>query len=386
MKRLIFVPILILTHIAYSFSQGKVLADVTYIPQKTETFCWAASAEMIAKFHGVVQTDFQCKMGESRWHLYVTSGLYNCIGDNLNGIASFNSKNVTHKYDYNKVFTNCTGLISCEDSVSLTPFFIKQQIDSCHPFLFAIGYGGRKNSGHVYAVNGYVTDTDNAFWISVVNPSKTKGGTQLLSLNSLLNRASHESYDYLLCDIQPKSATSTCCCNSKIKITKLPLKTLVPDSVQKVLANENAIETISYDLFKNAKKNKNNDVTVSSILDKNFQLKFIRYHEKLYEAQAYQTNDLKLLKYVWKVTRISDDYLKNSIQATKVDSGDVLSSNNYSLVYFDEFDLAFYKIVDQEKQPYYVPLIDYLSLELFSKKAYSDTTLFMFLKNLTINN
>jgi hypothetical protein len=232
MKKLLLISILFVPHLI--FSQTVVLR-VNEIPQQASQLCWAASMEMIIKFHGV-STINQCKLSD---FLRGTTGT-TCPGCSGTDFYSTGDWNLTINNGARGQFLpvlSKAGFYAIEDTTRLTWTIVNRQINNCRPFILAYNETIRNQNGTMRTINHAVVvkgkfKLGTTPYVSINDPlwEVCRSKVYALNLNEIYDPRNFIHVTYSVHNIFKKSLSECCtpCSESKVYKEDIPSDALVP--------------------------------------------------------------------------------------------------------------------------------------------------------------
>lgn len=345
-------------------AQGLIL-KIDPLRQNNPNLCWAACTEMVDKFHSDTAT--QCNLGAIKFSTLLRRS-FNCYTDgNAISVARFTKKSFSR--EFSSILQKGTNLYATEDSISLTFDFVKNQLVNCKPFILNLSM-----PYHALTVKGYITFKDSTRWLIVNDPNFNGAKEKYMYFDSLnVIDKIHYKYSSLVYDIHPKIVES--CdnnCNDKpIKILEESelISSQVKDKISENITILPVFEILSYEKLQNM----NNHLSMIShtssygdFLEKRFSLKYFNYDGITHEIQQFGQNK-------WAIVF----FYKNTIPDEVTISGQNNRQINFKpndILKYPLFNLEFYKLTDNN-DTYFVPVVDYPSLELKANTIYSEKTL-----------
>lgn len=139
-----------------ALSERSLVLNVPLIAQKTEQWCWAASAEMILNYHGYPNEHTQCVQANYKFENN------NCCNNPTPTDCIHPGWPEFEKFGYDYYTTEWGNALSWED--------LKKEIDSNRPFVFAWGWKNSPSSmGHMMTLVGY-SENENIRMVYINDP------------------------------------------------------------------------------------------------------------------------------------------------------------------------------------------------------------------------
>jgi hypothetical protein len=230
-----------------AIEEATQMVDVPPIPQKASMLCWAASIQMIAKFHGVTKS--QCTLSN-----YLTGSTLGageqCVACNANRFFEnpFNltiNNGVSGQMDL--IFSKA-GFYSIEDATALPWKLVKRQLDNCRPFILAcdmkkdvVGNDGlhtQRIVNHAMVAKGYF-DQHGRRYIYVNDPWREPCGIDVYAVNydEMYDEGNWIFVTYAVHNIYKKSRTECCEKCKPNQVVSFAQRTGANDFLDKASAN-----------------------------------------------------------------------------------------------------------------------------------------------------
>lgn len=214
MKKIVFLFLMMLMNSSFSFSQQYL--DVNLIGQKNTQWCWAASIEMIHKFHlgtavsqcSLARTYQEFKYRTNHMMLPLANRFNNCCaecGVAATSVATFppvpqmdcnETIEFPTRFQSGYIYIDYFGLINSHykfnsiEDIEINHFTwnkMTREIQDCRPFAIFLSKSiSTSNYNHVVVAKGYYVDNASIKYILVNDPQSTTSGVDCIGHESLI--------------------------------------------------------------------------------------------------------------------------------------------------------------------------------------------------------
>lgn len=370
---------------------GQQYLAVPIIAQERTRWCWAASIQMLHKFHINTSTTTQCELATKYEEYYfrntnsampTAADIQNCcVPNSCNFPLPFSKIGLGVDLHYFDLINSYYKFDSMED-IDIANFTwdkIVNEIKSCRPFaLFTriTNQAATSLVNHVVVAKGYYESNTNIKYI-IVNDPLSFGSERLIPINSLYQPNQLNSALQIAKYIFPKDSSVCKDCPKLIPTTKNDLiAALIENADKKVFIG---IDKISYNqqefnAFLNTKNLYYNNKLVYKQVGKNDS----KSYEILVAAQATPSIAVTFEK-IGELYHVKEIFHKNifpfsqNIQLKSLEGESLLkfTNNEFEIIEFLPDFQQFYKVLIKGK-PYLSPVVSYPNLQYIPTYLYKE--------------